>query len=722
MASFVAAHVRLIYSGNGKVLYWSDPTDISVVINKTGSDNISGDGHFTALRNAISAWNSVDGTTAKLIEDTSPSEQASTNWASDSRHLLLFDENNSSGYFPGSSGIVAVTPLTFYTYGRIIDADVLFNGKSYQFTTEGTAWRFDVQDVATHELGHLLGLDHSGCVGASMYPYVDQSVILHRSLSLDDIHGLQDMYPAGTFSRIKGTLTRASNSSPVRGAWVGARDANGRVVGAILSNALGQFTLPSLTPGTYTVYVTPLDEPVSASNFTAGHDIQTNFEAKVLGAVSLGGSETVDMGSFALAGDVSVELGRVADNYPLRTTYGQANALTVRGSGLTAGSTLTCSDPSVTLSGVKWNGHSVTFTATPAAGAALGHVDLEVTTGGGDTHILSAGLEITPPDPVVSSVTPATGDADGGTFVTITGSNFNPRCRIVIGDRRYIAGWSATVVDSNTITLTTFETLPGLHDVVVIDESGVEGRGNDAFEAVEQTTIASIFPTAGVSTGGTVVRINGGGFVPGTSVTIDGVFQTNTTINSSEQIIVVTDSGVVGGPYVLEVEGPNGQTAAAAYVYTTKADPVLVSVSPDGGSSAGGETVTLRGAGFTRRSEVVFGAMPKSGLGGAAAPTVVLIDSTTLQVSTPATSTTSKSVMVRESDTGQASMLAGVFTFAGEPSGGGCAALVPAAPPTWRRAVGGAGWVVVLAALLAWRARRSACAVLPYAACPARNG
>ncbi len=714
-ASFVLAHVRLIYSANGNVLYWNDPSNVSVVINSTGSDDISDSSHFTALRNAISAWNDVTGTTATLVENTSASEQASTNWQSDSRHLIFFDENNSSGYFPGASGIVAITPLTFYTSGKIIDADVLFNGKSYLFTTSGAAGHFDVQDVATHELGHLLGLDHSGVAGATMYPYVDPTVILHRSLSLDDIHGVQHMYPSGTFGRISGSLTRASDGSPVRGAWVGARDANGRVVGAILSTNTGQFTLPSLASGTYTVYVTPLDQPVTVSNLTSGHTIDTDFEAQVLGSISVTAGSTANLGSFGLGPDVSVGLGRVADDYPLRVIRGQSNSLIVQGSGLDAGSTLTCSDPSITLSNVSWNGTWVAFDATPPAGAAPGHADLQVTTAAGDTHILCAGLEITPADPVVSSVTPATGVASGGTAVTISGSGFNPGCWVVIGDQRYAEGYAATRVDSNTLTLTTKETLPGLHDVVVIDATGVEGRATDAFDAVEQPSITGVFPSAGDASGGTVVTVTGDDFVAGSTVSIDGVAQSNVTINSLSKLTVVTEGGVPGGPYVLTVQSPGGQTASSAFVYSAKPDPVLTSVSPDRGKNTGGEIVTLTGSGFTDQSEVIFGADPNTGRGGESAASVKLVSSTLLQVTTPASSSTATSVMVREADTGQASLLNGAFTFAGNGSGGGgaCAAVVPAGPPSWTDMLDGAGWIALLALLFAWRARR-ALRALPY--------
>ena len=50
-----------------------------------------------------------------------------------------------------------------------------------------------------------------------MYPYVDPSVILHRSLALDDVRGLRDAYPAQGFATISGTIRRVSDNSLVLG-------------------------------------------------------------------------------------------------------------------------------------------------------------------------------------------------------------------------------------------------------------------------------------------------------------------------------------------------------------------------------------------------------------------------------------------------------------------------------------------------------------------------
>ena len=205
--------------------------------------------------------------------------------------------SSKAGWTPVLSATVAVPPIWFYSSGRISDADILFNGAGFEFTTSAEAGSFDVQDVATHELGHLLGLDHSGWAGASMYPYVDQSVILHRSLSLDEVGGLRHAYPSTSFARISGSVVREQGGTPVAGAHVVARSADGRPARSILTDPSGVFTIYGLEGGDYSLYVDPLDQPVSASNIGAGWTIQTDFGSAHAGTVSLNSGELHDLGA-----------------------------------------------------------------------------------------------------------------------------------------------------------------------------------------------------------------------------------------------------------------------------------------------------------------------------------------------------------------------------------------------------------------------------------------
>ncbi len=708
--AWAGAHVRLIFSDNGNVLYWQSPSSISVVINSAGSDDLPDRTQYPALRNAIDEWNAVTGTQAHLVEDTSAASQASTNWSSSQHHMMLFDESNSSGFFPSGSGIVAVTPLTFYSSGKIIDADVLFNGSDFNFTTSREANAFDVQDVATHELGHLLGLDHSGCAGASMYPYVDPSVILHRSLSSDEIAGLQSMYPVSPRGSIRGTVQRSSSGTPVRGAWVAARDSQGRLVAGALAKSDGSFKLHSITPGNYSVYATPLDYPVSATNLGAGRTIDTDFASTVSGPVTVSGTSETNMGSLFVGPDVDLSLGRVSDDYPLRATTGKATSLTIRGAGLKVGSILTASDPALELTNIQWLKGQVRFTVAVPEGASPGHVDMTVSRPGGQVSILSAALEVTPDDPRLTLVSPPSGPATGGTVVTILGSGFRAGARVVVGDQVYQDGKpGGCMVNSDaSITLTTRNSIPGVHDVTVIDSSGVEGRALASFSAQANPVLDSVFPPVGNSAGGTQLTLSGSSLVAGSTVHINGVLQPNLYFMGLNQIQVITQPGTPGGPYTLTVTSPGGGADTGSYSYVNKPDPRLLSVNPDTVGHSGGDAVTLRGYQLDSNTEVWVGCDPLTGVGGKRASTS-LVDTQTLTISAPAFSGGSRAVLVRDPVTGQASMVPGALTYTAPPQksvGGGCGMVSPGGPTSWARVLAGSGWILALMGWLLVRRQR----------------
>lgn len=72
------------------------------------------------------------------------------------------------------AGILAVTPnITDGVTGRVFESDVFYSN-STRWNTSGTPRgnRVDVQSVAFHELGHFIGLAHSGEVDATMFPFI----------------------------------------------------------------------------------------------------------------------------------------------------------------------------------------------------------------------------------------------------------------------------------------------------------------------------------------------------------------------------------------------------------------------------------------------------------------------------------------------------------------------------------------------------------------------
>jgi hypothetical protein len=710
--SVTLAHVRLINPSNGAALRWLAPASISIVINATGSADVTDGSHVTALQNALRAWNQAPGSSAKLVENATSAQRARTDWASDDIHLLYFDETGSSGYFPPGSGIVALTPVWFTSGGVITDADILFNGSDYQFTTSKVPARFDVQDVATHELGHLLGLDHSGWAGATMYPYVDPSVILHRSLSLDEVCGMRALYPASTFATIQGNVRR-QDSSLVAGAHVVARSSDGRPYAATLSNNSGAFVVRGLVPDTYTLYCSPLDFPVSQFNLGIGNSVSADLQSTVFSPVTVGDGEAVSVGDLVVEPDVLIGLGRNSDDFPVRCCDGQTTSVMLRGSGMIPGSTLTASDPTIIVAPLIWSTTQVSFTVTVPPGTPPGNVDLMAETPAGETSILAAGLEITPRDPIVSSVVPPRGGWNGGTALTVLGSSFHAGASVVIGSRIYADGQPSgcTVVDDSTITLTTLAIPVGTYDVVVIDRSGVEGRAVQAFEAELEPSITSVFPAAGSAAGGTTVVVRGHDFQDGCTITIDGILQTDVTFVDATKLVIATTPGVPGGPYDLEVQNPAGPTATAAFSWSGDPDPAIDAISPAAGKVVGGEVVVITGANFTTACEVRFGADPDTGAGGVRSSSVTLVDAMTLHVVTPASSTGTKCIVVKDEQTNQAAVAPAAYTFeppASGGGGGGCFGTVSSDP------LDGLSSTIAMAAafaLLWWRARSARRAV-----------
>lgn len=714
------AHERLLHPSTKNPLFWNSPTNISIVINETGSDNIDDGSHETAIKLAIEEWNQVAGSVAQLNLDTNPASTARTDYASSNIHLVLFDENNSSGFF-GGNGTVAVTPVWFFSNGVISDADVLYNGGDFSFTTSGSPGRFDVQDVGAHELGHLLGFDHSGWAGATMYPYVDPTVILHRSLSRDDIGAMRSVYPNGSFGSISGSVKRVGDSSIVIGAHVVARDSSGRTAAAILTDPQGNFVLSGLDPETYTVYAVPLEGAVTDANLGSGYtngilgyEIQTDFEATVFGSTitvaNAGDAET--LGSDLLVGaDVNFTLGSTSDNYPYRLNEGQTRTLTVRGSNLSTGTSLVASDPTVTINSLIWSAGSVQFQCTVQAGSPVGHFDLTATNLNGDRSILVAPIEVTPDNPTVTVVSPNQGNDSGGSALTITGTGFNPGARVVIGDTIYIDGAAGgcTVVNDTTITLTTATMIGGNHDVVVLDPSGVEGRLVDGFQSLSVPSLDSVFPAAGSQTGGTEIILTGTNFAFDAEVRIDGVLQTNVTIDSTERVVIhsSTAAGSLGAKTV-QVVNPGPISAQAAFTYVAQADPQFTNVNPPTGSAGGGETIMISGSGFDANTQVLFNADPDTGTGGTMATSVNVLDANTLEVETPAVAAGDRSVLIRNGSTGQADLASAAFTFTGGGGGGGggCYIVDPTrgGPFDPRGFAEGAAWLLLLFAAIGFRA------------------
>jgi hypothetical protein len=181
LAAPSAEAYRLRTSASGKVLVWTtrEPT---VEIDTTAIPKVKGAAQ--ALRAAFSTWRKA----GVPIAVRSTQEQGAP-VADDGRNVLSFI---SAGWSYGEE-VVAMTLSTYReSDGRIRETDIVFNAELLTWSAAAVppATAYDIQNAATHEAGHFLGLDHEPSLAdAAMYPLTVPGEIQKRELSADDRAG-----------------------------------------------------------------------------------------------------------------------------------------------------------------------------------------------------------------------------------------------------------------------------------------------------------------------------------------------------------------------------------------------------------------------------------------------------------------------------------------------------------------------------------------------------
>lgn len=293
------------------------------------------------------------------------------------------------------------------------------------------------------------------------------------------------------------------------------------------------------------------------------------------------------------------------------------------------------------VSATRLTGLTPAGMAGPADVVVTNRDGQSVTAAGGFTYVSA---------PVVSSVTPARGPAQGGTRITLTGANFQPGARVTVAG---LPAFAPVVVNSTTISVVTNSGPPGPADVVVQNLDTQEGTLAAGYTYDPAPSLTAISPASGTTAGGTVVTLTGSGFRTGATVRFGSTAATAVTVSSPTELQATTPARPLG-VVTVRVTNDDGQEASLVRAFRFVAPPTLTQLSPDMGDVTGGTVVRLTGTQFTAQSTVTFG--------GVAAQAVAFVDANTLDAVAPAGAPGTVDVAVHNAN-GDSATLAGAYRY-----------------------------------------------------------
>ena len=313
---------------DGEKIKWKASQSMPFYVD-TSNENSGGvdpDDVQAAIEDSLSRWNQTSPIKFSPVY-TSSLPPAGTK--------ATFKFSSNPAYF--GSGVLAVTSVSYNNAtGTIYGADILMNDSlfvSSTFTADPSyssgPYAF-IGDVIAHEVGHMLGLNHSETQGATMIYSIFKG---QHKVGPDDKAGIKDLYNISEGGSIEGLIV-GEREVPVFGAHVQAieLDSN-KVASGVFTDGAGKFELKNLDPAkSYVLYVSPvrskdnLPKKYSSfrSDFCDGNTFRPSFFSKC-GGSSSGRAQVIRPGANVDVGMVTVKCATTIDPKYLKRKSSEFN-------------------------------------------------------------------------------------------------------------------------------------------------------------------------------------------------------------------------------------------------------------------------------------------------------------------------------------------------------------------------------------------------------------
>lgn len=207
VAIWLAAGAAWSYSGTrtskGDRVTWCERS-VSFFVHEAGSRHLSLEESIDAVVASFNEWagQSCSGLRVELagLTDADTGFDSSGN----NQNVVIWRETEEDWrHDPRAIGLTTVTFCVepgglCKRAGAILDADVELNGAWFTFTVGDEDVRYDVRNTMTHEVGHVLGFEHSSIVEATMFGQATPGEVRKRTLHADDLRGMCETYGVET--------------------------------------------------------------------------------------------------------------------------------------------------------------------------------------------------------------------------------------------------------------------------------------------------------------------------------------------------------------------------------------------------------------------------------------------------------------------------------------------------------------------------------------------
>jgi PKD repeat protein len=262
--------------------------------------------------------------------------------------------------------------------------------------------------------------------------------------------------------------------------------------------------------------------------------------------------------------------------------------------------------------------------------------------------------------PVISSATPASGPAAGGTTVLLLGSGFRSD---VLGPNAVtfggLAARSVTTVDDTRVRAVSPTGVAGSTVELVLRNSNGSALASGGFRFHAEPVLTGCEPPRASALGGAAITLRGSGFQrdsPGpTSVFFGATLAGGVAVLDDETLTCLAPPGPEGGTASVSLSNRNG-TALSPTPFQYNPSPLLELLTPAHGFSGGGTRVELTGSGFLAHDP----GPPLVWFGALRATNVQVSSDTRLLCDTPPGSTGSVEVRL-ENVNGSAPLLDGYY-------------------------------------------------------------